>query len=57
MSYDVPLGEQSGEGVAAFRFRPDGSSSGGKVTFSGHGQTASINVDWLTGRTHVDWGR
>ncbi|MGI4950558.1 MAG: GspH/FimT family pseudopilin [Janthinobacterium lividum] len=35
---------------AQIRFLPDGSSTGGQVVLAGAGQTATIGVDWLTGR-------
>lgn len=56
-AYDVPAAEQAAEGMASIRFRPDGSSSGGTVRLSGQRQSAIIAVDWLTGRTHIEWGR
>ena len=40
-------------GVAAFRFAPDGSSSGGRITLMAGGQRAMVGVDWLTGRVSV----
>ena len=40
-------------GVAAFRFAPDGSSSGGRVTLTAGGRRATVGVDWLTGRVSV----
>ena len=55
--YDVPVGEQSADGIASIRFRPDGSSSGGTISVAGQRQSASVTVDWLTGRTHITWGR
>ena len=56
MSLDVPAGEQTAEGRAVVRFRPDGSSSGARVILRQRRQTASVTVDWLTGRTHIVWG-
>jgi general secretion pathway protein H len=41
--------EQSGQSAAGFRFFPDGSSTGGTVTFSLHDQRELICVLWLTG--------
>ena len=57
VAYDVPVGEQASNGVASIRFRPDGSSSGGKISLAGQRQSASVTVDWLTGRTRIEWGR
>ena len=40
----------------AIRFLPDGSSTGGHVDLAGHGRTAQVRVDWLTGRVSVAAG-
>ena len=40
-------------GIAAFRFAPDGSASGGRITLTAGGQRAMVGVDWLTGRVSV----
>lgn len=42
-------------GQAVFRFRPDGSASGGRITLESRGKSAVISVDWLTGATNVHW--
>lgn len=34
-------------------FAPDGSSSGGRVTFEGYGRSVAVGVDWLSGRVSV----
>jgi general secretion pathway protein H len=57
---DVPQGTTLGlvtsddeliNGVAAaIRFFPDGSSTGGRVTFATQSRSLSIDVDWLTGQ-------
>ena len=57
VSTEVPVSEQSAAGVASVRFRPDGSSSGGKIKLEAPRQTALVSIDWLTGRTRVEWGR
>ena len=57
VSTEVPVSEQAAAGVALVRFRPDGSSSGGKIKFEAPRQTALVSIDWLTGRTRVEWGR
>ncbi|HEY0202915.1 MAG TPA: GspH/FimT family pseudopilin [Acetobacteraceae bacterium] len=40
-------------GIAAFRFAPDGSASGGRITLTAGGRSAMVGVDWLTGRVSV----
>ena len=40
-------------GIAAFRFAPDGSASGGRITLTAGGRRAMVGVDWLTGRVSV----
>ena len=40
-------------GIAAFRFAPDGSASGGRITLTAGGRQAMVGVDWLTGRVTV----
>ncbi|MBK1672622.1 type II secretion system protein GspH [Ectothiorhodospira shaposhnikovii] len=39
--------------VAGLRFYPDGSATGGRVTFSRDGRHMVVDVDWLTGRARV----
>jgi general secretion pathway protein H len=57
VAYEVPVTEQSSEGVASIRFRPDGSSSGGLISISGARQSAMLHVDWMTGSTRISWRR
>jgi general secretion pathway protein H len=49
--------DQINEHTASFRFYPDGSSNGGRVTVaageSGNAREFVIDVDWLTGRVTV----
>ena len=40
-------------GIAAFRFAPDGSASGGRITLTAGGRSTMVGVDWLTGRVSV----
>lgn len=35
------------------RFHADGSSSGGRIVLASGQRTATVTVDWLTGRVHV----
>ena len=41
------------EDVGRIRFYPDGTSTGGRITFSGGGAAYDVLVDWLTGRIHI----
>jgi len=49
--------DQINEQTASFRFYPDGSSNGGRVTVAageaGNVREFAIDVDWLTGRVTV----
>lgn len=38
------------------RFFPDGSSTGGRVMLSLEASSATVNVDWLTGRVSIQQG-
>ncbi|OIQ74949.1 hypothetical protein GALL_433900 [mine drainage metagenome] len=44
---------QAAGDVGAFRFYPDGSSTGGRVTVSLDRTTYRIDVDWLTGMARL----
>jgi general secretion pathway protein H len=46
--------EVAGNQVGRIRFYPDGSSTGGRITFSAAGAKQIVDVDWLTGRVHID---
>jgi general secretion pathway protein H len=45
--------DQINESTASFRFYPDGSSNGGRVTLIANDREFAIDVDWLTGRVTV----
>lgn len=49
-------GNTLGQRMAAIRFAPDGSSSGGSVELGTGGRRARIGVDWLTGRVSLTFG-
>lgn len=38
----------------SIRFYPDGSSTGGRITVSSGERKYLVDVDWLTGRVHID---
>lgn len=47
--------EVAGDGTAAIRFHPDGSSSGGTIVVqSPEGARHALRVNWLTGRITID---
>ena len=45
--------ELTSDKVAAIRFYPDGSSTGGRVTVGKDERRFEIDIDWLTGRVHI----
>ena len=47
------LRETAAERLAAIRFAPDGSSTGGRVELQGRGRRVEVGVNWLTGRVAV----
>lgn len=46
--------EQTSEKIAAIRFYPDGSSTGGRITVSSGERKYLVDVDWLTGRVAIN---
>ena len=46
--------ELTSEKIAAIRFYPDGSSTGGRVTVGQGERKFEIDIDWLTGRVHIN---
>ena len=54
VTFEVASTEASGS-RGQFRFRPDGTSSGGKLNLSSGAQAAEISVDWLTGNVRLVW--
>jgi general secretion pathway protein H len=46
--------DQINETTASFRFYPDGSSNGGRVTVVANEREFAVDVDWLTGRVTVE---
>jgi general secretion pathway protein H len=45
--------ETQGSRLAAIRFNPDGSATGGQINLADGQRAAHIGVDWLTGRVNV----
>ena len=45
--------ELEGEQTGRIRFYPDGTSTGGRITFAGGGAAYDVLVDWLTGRIRI----
>lgn len=46
--------ELSGDGEAAIRFFPDGSSTGGRIKLERDGTNWQIDINWLTGQVDVE---
>ena len=49
LSFTAKAVDQAGAKRGGFRFRPDGTSSGGIITLHSGTNTAKVSVDWLTG--------
>ena len=47
------LRETTGTHLAAIRFSPDGSSTGGQIELRARGRRVEVAVNWLTGRVTV----
>jgi len=45
--------ERQGERLAAIRFFPDGSSTGGRITLRYATDVYRVDVDWFTGRVRI----
>lgn len=45
--------DQLDQSTASFRFYPDGSSNGGRVTVGVNEREFAIDIDWLTGRSSI----
>lgn len=54
VAFEVAGAEAAGP-RGGFRFRPDGTASGGKLKLSSGTDAALINVDWLTGNIRLTW--
>ena len=46
--------ELTSDKIAAIRFYPDGSSTGGRVTIGKDARKFEIDIDWLTGRIQIN---
>ena len=46
-------GDVSRDGIAAIRFEPDGSSTGGRVDIAAGSQRLAVAINWITGRVTV----
>ena len=49
VSFESQAAESNGPSRAGFRFRPDGTASGGSIKLQTGANTTAISVDWLTG--------
>ncbi|MDB5395019.1 MAG: xpsH [Rhodospirillales bacterium] len=46
-------GETRNDSIAAIRFEPDGSSTGGRIGLADGQRKIAIDIDWLTGNVRV----
>ncbi len=46
-------GETRDDSIAAIRFEPDGSSTGGRIGLNSEDSRFAIDIDWLTGAVRV----
>jgi general secretion pathway protein H len=53
LSVTAVAAETAGRRIAAIRFLPDGSSTGGRIDIGSPGRHSTIRVDWLTGRVSM----
>ncbi len=49
LTFEAQAAESARASEGGFRFRPDGSSSGGRIKLKSGAEAAIISVDWLTG--------
>jgi general secretion pathway protein H len=49
LTFEAQAAESPRASEGGFRFRPDGSSSGGRIKLKSGAEAATISVDWLTG--------
>lgn len=55
LAFESQNGGSGAPGTLSFRFRPDGTASGGKIKLGSGRQGAVISVDWLTGNIALRW--
>ena len=49
LTFETPVAESADTSHGGFRFRPDGTASGGRISLRSGADAASISIDWLTG--------
>jgi general secretion pathway protein H len=49
LSFTAKAADSAGANRGGFRFRPDGTSSGGVIKLQSGANTAKVSIDWLTG--------
>jgi general secretion pathway protein H len=49
LTFEAKAGEATGAAQGGFRFRPDGTASGGHIRLKSGTNAAVITIDWLTG--------
>jgi general secretion pathway protein H len=55
LTFEAQAAETLVPSRGGFRFRPDGTASGGAIKLSSGADTATISVDWLTGAVILRW--
>ncbi|MEQ1651647.1 MAG: GspH/FimT family pseudopilin [Hyphomicrobium sp.] len=55
LTFAANASEVSSPSRGGFRFRPDGTASGGAITLTSGRDSATISVDWLTGAIVLKW--
>lgn len=55
LNVNAPRSADAPPGSATFRFKPDGTASGGEIQLASGANRASINIDWLTGGVFLTW--
>lgn len=57
LTFETARSELLSDTIGRIRFFPDGSSTGGRIGLTLHGQYAEVTVDWLTGLVSVNHAR
>ncbi len=55
VSFETAEAALSSPSNGAFRFRPDGTATTGRIDLSSGQETAHVAVDWLTGAVSISW--
>lgn len=55
VSFEAQAETTSASGAGMFRFKPDGTATGGVIRLQSASSRASIAIDWLTGGIDLSW--